>query len=259
MGTLDGRVIVLTGASRGLGEAMAVGYAREGATLALAARTESDLERVADICRKEGSPAVSTHVVDVTSEEQQTALVDAAIAAHGRIDVFVANAATSYAMLTDKRYGELTSYDTDIVEQILRVNVVGMFLSMKAAIPRMTDGGSFVAIGSETGRALYPRAGFYAITKATVDAMSTLASRESAEAGVRVNVLSPGGMVDTQLFGPAGMPEWLKQQHPPLPADVIVPAAVWLASDESRAVTGAVISGKEFNVSGPDGVKVPGR
>jgi NAD(P)-dependent dehydrogenase (short-subunit alcohol dehydrogenase family) len=77
--------------------------------------------------------------------------------------------------------------------------------------------------------------------------MVMLTARESAANGIRVNCLSPGGMVDTQLFGPNKMPEWLKQQHPPLPADVIVPAAVWLASDDSAGVTGALISGKEFN------------
>src|SRR5206468_1289085 len=104
--------------------------------------------------------------------------------------------------------------------------------------------------GSETGRALYPGAGMYAITKAALDAMTTLASREQAQRGIRVNVLSPGGMVDTRLFGPNGMPEFLKQQHPPLPNDVMTPAAVWLASDDSAGTTGAFISGKEFNARG---------
>jgi NAD(P)-dependent dehydrogenase (short-subunit alcohol dehydrogenase family) len=257
MGELEGKVVVVTGASRGLGEAMAIGYARAGATLVLGARTTSDLERVADICRKEGAPSVTTVQTDVTDEAQIGRLVKAATDAHGRLDVFVANAGTSYAMLTDKRYGEVWTYDLDVAEKILRVNTIGTWLQLKAAIPAMTEGASFIAIGSETGRALYPRAGFYAVTKASIDALVTLASREAAASGIRVNVLSPGGMVDTQLFGPNGMPEFLKQQHPPLPADVIVPAAVWLASDASKDVTGALISGKEFNATGPEGVAVP--
>jgi NAD(P)-dependent dehydrogenase (short-subunit alcohol dehydrogenase family) len=87
----------------------------------------------------------------------------------------------------------------------------------------------------------------YAITKATIDAMVTLASRENTARGVRVNCLSPGGMVDTQLFGPAKMPEWLKEQHPPLPLDVMNAAATWLASDDSASVSGAFVSAKEFN------------
>jgi 3-oxoacyl-[acyl-carrier protein] reductase len=254
MADLDGKVIVVTGASRGLGEAMAIGYAREGAAVVLASRTVSDLESVAGACKEAGASSVSVVPTDITDESQVQRLVDQTIAAQGRIDVFVANAGTSYANLTDKRYRELISYDLDVARQLFEINVLGTWLCMKSALPVMKQGSSFIAIGSETGRALYPGAGMYAITKAAIDAMSTLVARESAQNGVRVNVLSPGGMVDTQLFGPDKMPEWLKQQHPPLPADVIVPAALWLASDESAGVIGALISGKEFNAD-PDALK----
>lgn len=255
MGALDGKVVVLTGASRGLGEAMASGFARAGATLVLAGRTVADLERVAGRCREAGAKAVTTVPADVTDEAQVRRLVAEATAEHGRLDVFVANAGVSYGMLTDKRYKELTTYDLDVVRRIFEVNVFGTWLCMKVALDAMADGGSFIAIGSETGRLLYPGAGIYAVSKATVDALATLASREVAAKGIRVNVLSPGGMVDTQLFGPGGMPEWLKQQVPPLPPDVIVPAAVWLASDDSRDVTGTFVSGREFNERGAEAAK----
>jgi NAD(P)-dependent dehydrogenase (short-subunit alcohol dehydrogenase family) len=250
MGALENSSVVVTGASRGLGEAMAVGYAREGAALVLAARTTDDLERVAGACKEAGARAVTVVTTDVTDEDQVAALVQRALESNGSIDVFVANAATSYGMLTDKRFKELWSYDLDVVKQIFDVNITGLWLCMKHALPAIAEGGSFISVGSETGRALYPGAGIYAISKSTVDALSTLAAREAAERKVRVNVLSPGGMVDTQLFGPTGMPEWLKQAHPPLPADVIVPAAVWLASAESADVTGTFVSAKEFNASG---------
>lgn len=247
MGALTGKVAIVTGASRGLGEAMAIGYAKEGATIVLAARTTADLDRVAQLCKEAGAEAVSVVPTDVTDESQVSALVEKTIAEHGRLDVFVANAGISYMNITDKRFRELVSFDRDIVEQILDVNILGTWQCMKAAIPAMTDGGSFIAIGSESGRALYPGSGFYAVTKSMIDAMVTLAAKEHGEAGIRVNVLSPGGMVDTHLFGPNKMPDFLKQQHPPLPADAIVPAAVWLASDESVGVTGKMLSGKEFN------------
>lgn len=255
MGALDDTIIVVTGASRGLGEAMAIGFAREGASLVLAARTVDDLERVQKACLEAGAASATIAQTDITDEAQVERLVGGVIDADGRIDVFVANAATSYGMLTEKRYRELFTYDADIVEQLLRVNVIGTWLCMKHALPAMKPGSSFIAIGSETGRALYPGAGFYAITKSSTDALATLASREMREAGVRVNVLSPGGMIDTQLFGPNGMPDWLKQQHPPLPADVVVPAAVWLASADSTDVSGAMVTAKTFNESGPDGVR----
>lgn len=247
MGALQGKVVVVTGASRGLGEAMAIGYAKEGAAVVLAARTTEDLDRVAKLCKDAGAAAISIVPTDVTDESQIAALVSKTVAEHGKLDVFVANAGISYMNLTGKRFRELVSFDRDIVEQILDVNVIGTWMCMKAAIPAMTKGGSFIAIGSETGRALYPGSGFYALTKSMIDAMATLASKESAEAGIRVNVLSPGAMVDTHLFGPNKMPDFLKQQHPPLPADAIVPAAVWLATDESEGITGKLMSAKEFN------------
>jgi NAD(P)-dependent dehydrogenase (short-subunit alcohol dehydrogenase family) len=255
MPSLDGKSIVVTGASRGLGEAMALSFAGEGASLVLAARTTSDLERVAAACEAAGAAKAIVVPTDVAVEDQVRRLVEAAVAGLGRVDVFVANAGISYGELTDKHYRDLTTYDLDVVEGVFRVNVAGTWLCMKQALPAMGEGGSFITVGSETGRALYPGAGMYAITKAALDALSTLASREQAARGIRVNVLSPGGMVDTRLFGPAGMPEWLKQQIPPLPAEVIVPAAIWLASDDSAGTTGAFVSGKEFNASGVEGVR----
>lgn len=250
MGALDGKVVVVTGASRGLGEAMAIGFAEQGAHVVVSARSKDDLERVAGLCRDAGAASATVVPADVADEGQVQALVESTTAAHGRLDCFVANAGTSAAMLTDKRFRELTTWDLDIAEQILRVNVTGMLACIKAAIPAMQNGGSFIAIGSETGRALRGGSGVYAISKTAVDAMATLAARECEEAGIRVNVLSPGGMVDTQLFGPEGMPEFLKQMHPPLPAGIIVPAAVWLASDDSIGTTGMFFSGRKFNESG---------
>lgn len=254
MGSLDGKVVVVTGASRGLGEAMAIGYAAEGAHVVLASRSNDDLERVQKACLDAGAQGATTVQTDVTNEDDVKRLVDGVVEQHGRIDVFVGNAGTSYNMLTDKRFTDLTTYDRDIFEKVLEVNVTGLWLCMKHALPVMAEGSSFIVIGSETGRALRPGSGVYAISKATVDALGTMAAREQAERKVRVNVLSPGGMVDTQLFGPNGMPDFLKQMHPPLPADVIVPAAVWLASPESEAVTGAIVSGREFNAD-PDALK----
>ena len=247
MGVLDGKVIVITGASRGIGEATAVGFAAEGALLVLAARTVPDLERVAALCRDAGAANVSIVPTDITDEAQVKALVAQTIETSGRVDVFVANAGTSYANFTDKRYRELHTYDLDIVETLFKVNVFGTWLCLREALPVMSEGGSMIVVGSETGRALYPGAGMYALTKTTLDGMVTLAAKEMAERSIRVNCVSPGGMVDTQLFGPNKMPEFLKKNYPPLPDDVMTAAAVWLASDDSKDITGAFVSGKEFN------------
>jgi 3-oxoacyl-[acyl-carrier protein] reductase len=256
MGLLDNKVTVITGASRGLGEAMARGFAREGAAVVLAARSADDLDRVGRACGDAGAAAVEVIPTDVGSEPDVQALVDATVQRLGRIDVFVANAGTSYGMLTDKRYTDLPSYDLDVVEQMFRVNAIGMWLCMKAALPRMGPGSSFIAIGSETGRIARAGSGVYAVTKSCVDTLTAVAAGEMAEARVRVNCLTPGGMVDTQLFGPNKMPEYLKT----LPVsttdtDIIVPAAVWLASDDSADITGIQLAGRDFNQHGAAGVR----
>lgn len=247
MGRLQDKVCVVTGASRGLGEAMARGFAAEGARVVLAARSVDDLERVAKECEVAGAASVRVVPTDITDPAQVASLVAGVVDGEGRIDCFVANAGTSYGMLTDKRYKELFTYDLEIVEQVLRVNVVGTWLCMKEALPAMADGSSFVIVGSETGRMASAGSGIYAVSKVTNDTLTLIASKEMAERGVRVNRLTPGGMVDTQLFGPNGMPDHLKQHVPWSETDVIVPAAVWLASDDSVGFTGCFVVAKEFN------------
>lgn len=252
MTSMAGKTVVITGASRGLGEAMAVGFAGLGADLVLASRDEQDLAAVAAQCADAGAGSVDVVPTDVGDAESVQALVDVTIEAHGAIDVFIANAGTSYPSLTDKRFTTLDTYDVDIAETIFRVNTLGMWHCMRSALPRMERGSNFIAIGSETGRIARAGSGLYAVSKATVDVLVTIAAGEMAEAGVRVNCLTPGGMVNTNLFGPDKMPEFLKN----LPMgysepDVIVPAALWLASDEAAEVTGIEISGQRFNNDGP--------
>ncbi|HVL80553.1 MAG TPA: SDR family oxidoreductase [Actinomycetota bacterium] len=247
MGALRDKVIVVTGASRGLGEAMALGFASENATLVLAARTVPDLERVADACREAGAGDVKVVPTDITSEEQVQHLVDETLSAFGRIDTFVANAGASYLTWTEERFGHLTTYPREIVERLFELNTIGTWLCMKAALPAMKEGSSFINVGSETGRLAMAGMGFYAVSKATIDTMTTIASKEMADQGVRVNCLTPGGMVDTHLFGPNKMPPQMRERVPHQPPDVIVPAAIWLASDDSRDVNGAFVVGREFN------------
>lgn len=253
MSELAGKVVIITGASRGLGETMALAFAEDGANLVLAARSVDDLERVQKSCLAAGAASAAIVKTDVTVEDDVASLVSGAMEAHGRIDVFIANAGISYFLLTDKRFAEVPTFDLDIVQKIFDVNVYGAWRCMKYALPVMTQGASFIAIGSETGKVLRPGSGAYALSKTTLDGLVTLASKENEERGVRVNVLSPGGMVDTQLFGLGGMSEQLKQHVPPIPADIIVPAARYLATAD---VTGVFLSGRAFNAAGA-GAAVP--
>lgn len=247
MGKLNGKVAVVTGASRGLGETMVTGFATEGASVVLAARSLRDLERVAAACRQAGAAKVEVVPTDVTDEGQVDALIRATLDRLGQLDVFVANAGTAVPGLTDKRMTTLDTYELDIVEQLFRVNAIGMWLCMKAALPVMPSGASFIAIGSELGRIGGAGSGVYAVSKACVDALVRIAAAEATERQVRVNCLSPGGMVDTYLFGPNKMPDYIKANAPWSAPDIIVPAAVWLASDDSAGITGVQLVAKEFN------------
>lgn len=251
---LTGKTAVVTGASRGLGEAIAVGLAAAGASVVLGARTVEDLERVAARCRDAGAGGVAVVPTDVTREEQVDALAQAALDRFGALDVVVADAGVSPMSLSPKRFTDLASYDADVVQQMFAVNAIGMWLCMKAAFPRMRAGGSFIAIGS--GAPGSARTGMLAVTKNSVDVLVTIGAGDMADEGVRVNCLGPGGMVDTHLFGPDKMSEHLKS----LPMgwsepDMIVPAAVWLASDDSAGLTGLQLTAKEFNAVGADGIR----
>ncbi|MEO6944711.1 MAG: SDR family oxidoreductase [Lacisediminihabitans sp.] len=253
MNILKGQVVVVSGASRGLGEAMAVAFASEGATVVLAARTESDLNRVAERCRKAGATDVLTVPTDVTQESDVDALAQTTLDHFGALDVFVADAGVSPMSVSGTQPGTLLSYDFDVVQHMFAVNAVGMWLCMKAALSRMSPGGSFIAIGSGTPGST--RGGMLSVTKSCVDMFVAIASKEMAEKNIRVNVLAPGGMADTHLFGPKGMPEYLKGLPAFVEVDVIVPAAVWLASRDSADVTGAQLTGVEFNSIGAEGVR----
>ncbi len=247
MGTISGKVAIITGASRGLGEAMAVGFAQQGATVVLAGRTVSDLERVAERCRAAGAEHAVVVPTDITEERQVDSLVKHTTDQFGQLDVFVANAGIAVPALTDKRMTTLDTYDYDVVSQLFQVNAIGMWLCMRAALPAMSPGGSFIAIGSELGRTVGAGAGIYAVTKANVDLLVRIGAAENADREVRVNCLSPGGMADTHLFGPDKMPDYIKAHAPWSEPEVIVPAAVWLASDQSAGITGKQLAGTEFN------------
>ncbi|MGK3996378.1 SDR family NAD(P)-dependent oxidoreductase [Sorangium sp. So ce1024] len=178
-------VVVITGASSGIGRALALSWARRGARVVLSARSREALERVAEEVRAAGGDALVV-AGDVTVEEDRKALCDQALAAYGRIDVLVNNAGRGY-------YAPTLEVDPAELEAIYRLNVVApMRLAQLAIEPLSAAKGTVVMVSSVAGLVSVPRMGPYASSKFALEALSMSLRAEIAARGVRVLVVRPG-------------------------------------------------------------------
>jgi meso-butanediol dehydrogenase/(S,S)-butanediol dehydrogenase/diacetyl reductase len=246
-----GKVVVITGASRGIGEGIARRFAAEGAAVAVASN-EDRVYAVADALRELGA-RVSAHVVDVIDSAQVTALYANVARDFGRIDVSIQNA----GVITIKPLAELTEREWDL---ILDVNTKGVFLCCQAAAPYMISQGSGRLINTASGQA---RQGFiytphYAASKFGVVGITQSLAKELAPAGITVNAFCPG-IIDTDMWAyndaawgkllgtyePGElMAEWVRGiplKRAGTAADVAGLVA-FLASDDAAYITGQTIN-----------------
>jgi short-subunit dehydrogenase len=185
----QGQVVVITGASSGIGEALARAWARRRATVVLAARDEVGLARVARAVQAGGGRAIAV-VSDVTREDDRARLIERARAEGGRLDVLVNNAGRGY-------YGSVARIDARELESLFALNVVApLRLAQLALDPLTRSGGAVVMISSVAGVVASPRMGAYAATKFALEALSMSLRAELVGTGVRVVVVRPGP-VDT--------------------------------------------------------------
>ena len=245
----DRRVTVITGASQGIGAVIARTFGGEGDAVVLAARNAANLERVAAEVRQAGGLplVVETDVTDLSSVE---AMGHEARSAFGGVDVVVANSGIGGPS------GRLWELDPDEWDATFAVNVKGVFLTARAAIPTMIEGGggSIVVIGSISGkRPLFGRSA-YTSTKAALVGFTRTLALEAGAHGIRVNLISPGFVAGPRL-------DWVIQaqaeargvtaeavraefeSQSPMgrltdPQDV-ADTAVYLASDRAAGLTGA--------------------
>ncbi len=241
-GKLADRVAVITGGDSGIGRAVALAFAREGADIVLAylEGEEKDGRRTAELVESAGRRAV-TVPTDLVEEQACQELVDLAVAEFGRIDILVNNAA--YQMAQSGGIAEIT---TEQFDRVLKTNLYAMFWLCKMALPHMPRGGSIINTSSVQASSPSVELLDYATTKAgIVNFTRGLASNVAAD-GIRVNSVAPGP-IWTPLI-PATMPEEKVETfgtQTPLgragqPAEV-APAYVFLASAESSYITGEVI------------------
>ena len=236
---LSTHVALVTGASRGIGRAIAEAYADAGASVVLSSRTQSDLDAVAAAIENEGGTAlpVAAHTGDT---EAVAALVEAAVDAFGPIDVLVNNAATN------PHFGPVLSAEESQWTKTFDVNVVGYWRLARACLPHLQDGGgSIINVASVAGEQPLPGMGVYCVTKAGVLMLTKALAAEVAEAGVRVNAIVPG-FVKTSfsktIWDNESLHEAVLAQTPlgrMAEPEELTGLALYLGSDDAGFVTGS--------------------
>lgn len=248
MQDFSGKTVLITGASMGLGEGFAHGFADAGADLILTARSEDLLEGVAEVCRGKGS-TVTVVPGDVSVEEDVARVVAKGIEAHGRIDSLINNAGVS-----DMRGVSPESFDMETWNWILSIDLNGAFMYMRDVGTHMLEsgGGSIVNICSIMGHGANElNIIAYTAAKGALRNLSLQLGCEWADRGVRVNSVSPGFII-TEMVRPAlesmGMDKWIASRTPMRrigELDEIVAPVMFLASDDASYITG-----HDLNVDG---------
>jgi NAD(P)-dependent dehydrogenase (short-subunit alcohol dehydrogenase family) len=241
--SLNGKVALITGGSRGIGKATALGFARAGADVAIASRTLPDLEVVAAEINGLGRKAlpVAAHVGKL---EQINSLVQTVQKEFGKIDILVNNAGTSPAL------SGLIDIEERLWDSIMNLNLKGLvFLSQAVArIMKAHDGGRIINVASMDAFRHEPNIGVYSISKAAVVQATKIMADEWAKYNIRVNAIAPGH-IHTRLGDSVfeAMPEYKKELLDKVPMrrigdpDEIVGAMIYLASDASSYVTGTTV------------------
>ena len=252
---LSDRVVIITGASRGIGKGLAIGLAAEGATVVCAARSLTT--------SAEGLPGTVSDTVteiesaggrglavgcDIGNADDLERLVATAVDTYGRIDVLINNAMAQ----TRSTFADSTAEDWDTS---MRVNVRSLYVTCRAVIPHMTASGGGAIVNVSSGGAGHEATPFmppgyviYATAKAAMERFSTALAPELRELGITINALRPGAVkteLSTLEMGPDH--DWTGWTTP----DAVVPAVLFLAQQINTDFTGRVVDSTQFGMSWP--------
>ena len=237
----DGKVAVVTGAGRGIGEAYAKALGREGARVVVAELDSEAGERVAKEIEQAGGAAVSVRT-DVSSEESTLAMAQVGNEAFGGFDYLVNNAAIYGGM---ELYG-LTTMPMDYWDKFMSVNMTGAVLCTRAVFASMADRGGG-AVVNQSSTAAWMGAGYYGIAKLALHGITQSFARELGPMGIRVNALAPGP-TDTEATRSTVPAEIIDQLLATMPLarmgtpDDMADACLFLLSDDARWITGHVLN-----------------
>jgi 3-oxoacyl-[acyl-carrier protein] reductase len=241
MSKLKGKVAVVTGASKGIGAAIAKSLAAEGASVVVNyASSKSGAKTVVDSITAAGGKAVAVGG-DVSKASEARGIIDAAIKNYGRLDILVNNSGVY-------EFSPIEGVTEDQFHRMFNINVLGLLLTTQAAIKHIGAGGSIINVGSVVSRVTPPDSSVYTGTKGAVDAITGVLARELGPKKIRVNTINPG-MVETEGVQSAGFlgtdfEKSLVAQTPlgriGQPGD-IASIAVFLASEDSGWLTGEQI------------------
>ena len=245
---LQGKVAIVTGSSRGLGKAIAIGLATDGADVVVAARTEVEnlqlpgtIYKTAEEIQALGHRALPIKC-DVTKEQSVNDMVQKTLSEFGHVDILVNNAGVAF-------YYPIVETPLKHWELVLRVNLVGAFLCSKAVLPKMMEqkGGSIINISSlaadERVLSTVSTGVAYAVAKAGLDRFTWGLASEVGQYNIAVNAVKPAKVVDTE-----GMRFWMpdadkSQWESP---ERMVRCAIFLASQDANGVTGTVATDEEL-------------
>jgi len=230
---LQGKLALVTGASRGIGAATALKLAQEGADVAITyANSKDKALQVVEAIRALGRKATAIHA-DAAHPETMAALIDAVMKEYGKIDILVNNAGVFEAA------GTIGDIDAVQFEHQLSVNVRSVFTTTQAAVKHMKSGGRIINLSSVLGeRGIFPGVSGYGMTKFAVAGMTRTWAIDLAPRNITVNAIAPGPIATDMAPDGADQVTAMKRYGTP---EEVANVVAFIASDEASYVTGAVI------------------
>ncbi len=227
---MKNRIVMITGASKGLGKALTLAFAKEGAMLAICARTEEYLLKVKQEAENLGATVLAV-TADVSKSRDVERFVALTEATYGRIDILINNA----SMLGPSPMPLLLDYPEEDFMEVLRVNALSPFLVTRRVVVGMLqrNKGSIINVTSEAGHTGFAGWGAYGVSKFAVEGLTETWADELSDTGVRINMVDPGEM-DTEMHQLA-VPDC---DYPLAKPEDVVDIFLYLSSDQAKAING---------------------